>query len=828
MDRDTARQEIRRNWRSIILNYTSTARKKVGGKETYICPFCGHGKNGDGITDNPKSKDGNGIKCFGACDFSGDIIEFIQRATGADYNTALHAAAADLGITIDPYRQSLQGAAANFTAADAQKRVQGDVRGADDKKTAGETKSPQQDVQQPTAASIADYTAYYEQCSKNLSDPAAASYLQARGISPATAAAYRLGYDAAWISPTVVRNQQAKGSNWRPDPTARIILPVSRNHYIARAISQDVKDFAKMNETGGGGTGIFNSGAVYGKKEAVFVTEGIFDALSIIECGGAAVALNSTSNADLFIKQLEQRQTGATLVLCLDNDEPGKKAAAVLKQGLRRLNISYTTADICGSYKDPNEALTGNRAAFEKALQDAEVNVLHGVKVSVLPDPKVSVLPDDKVSASHGVNALLDNKVSATHDISASLDDKVSASHDVAKEAGGADQLPGLLTYSDAVNIFERADDRHLELRSFPAFSAMAKIKVHDSVVLAADTGAGKSSLAINFLNDLNGEYPCIYINLEMDIITVLRRLTAIHSGMELDRIEGYKRDEKTAEAVNISLQAITSRKPLQVIQGVYMLQEIEDIIKKSIRGRDEPTIVIIDHSLLVDTQKHTGSRYDRFTEVSEGLRRVALSNNIVLFVLLQQNRSGKANENERPRNSSLKESGSWENDATQICFLWYDPEDRKKKLLLTKNRSGGNGDFVLNYWKKTQTYTEATGSTVVAQTTGGTPRRQTRREQQSQRLISAYEIAYINTQGRVTIRAIAEAADVTTNTVKTWLKEYGGFIVDGKPIDPAGVDAVVEQQEFIKLTPADHSPFDDPESAKPAAGNGQTVTARF
>lgn len=371
----------------------------------------------------------------------------------------------------------------------------------------------------------------------------------------------------------------------------------------------------------------------------------------------------------------------------------------------------------------------------------------------------------------------------------------------------GADSLQGLLTYDDAVNIFESADDRYIELKSFPQFSATAKIKLHDSVVIAADTGAGKSSLALNFLNDLNEKYPCIYINLEMDAITVLRRLTAIYSGMELDRIEGYKHDEKTAAAVNTTLTAITARQPLQIIQEAYNLQQIEAIIKQSTKGRTAPTIVIIDHSLLVDTQEHSASRYDRFTQVSEGLRKMALKNNIILFVLLQQNRAGKAIDDERPKNSSLKESGSWENDASQICFLWYDPTSAKKKLLLTKNRNGSGGEFTLNYWKKTQTYTEETASADNTRTTtAAMPNRQTKRERQKQKLLNAYETALFRTAGKPTLQAIAEAADVTTSTIKTWLKEYGGFMVDGQPIDPAGIDAVVEQQEFIKLTPADEA----------------------
>lgn len=396
-------------------------------------------------------------------------------------------------------------------------------------------------------------------------------------------------------------------------------------------------------------------------------------------------------------------------------------------------------------------------------------------------------------------------------------------------EGSTGDALPGLLTYSEAVNIFQTADDRYLELKSFPAFSEAAKIQLHDSIVIAADTGVGKSSLAMNFLNDLNEEYPCIYFNLEMSAITVLRRLTAIYSGLLLDRIEGYRHDEQTAAAVNVALKTITSRKPLQIVQGAYLLQEIEKIIKQATADREEPTIVIIDHSLLVDTKERTGSRYDRFTQVSEGLRKIALANNIILFVLLQQNRAGKASDDERPKNSSLKESGSWENDATHICFLWYDPTDRTKKLLLTKNRNGSGGEFALNYWKKIQTYKEASSAAAAVQTAGaGTPGKQTKRERTKQKLLSAYETAYLNTFGRPTLQAMAEAADVTTSTIKAWIKEYGGLIIDGKSVDPAGIDTIVEQQELVKLTPAEETPFDTDEPAKPAEGNGQIITASF
>lgn len=355
MDREQARQEIRQNWRQLITGITSEARQRVNGEASYICPLCGHGTNGDGMTRNPRSKDGSGLKCFG-CNFSGDIIDLYQQTSGADYNTALSLLAQDMGITIDPYRPN---AAADFAPAP---RPTERPQSASAAQTGRNTPAPQNGAQGATeGAEMPDNTAYYRECRERLNDPAAVSYLSARGISTGTAAAYWLGYDP--------KADPAQSGH----PTPRIIIPTSSGHYIGRSIDPATpKQFAKMNNKGGR-PAIFNQRALYAQGvQEVFVTEGAFDALSIIEAGAAAIALNSTSNAETLLKELEQNRTGATLILCLDNDDAGRKAADTLKQGLQRLNISHIAADICGGYKDPNEHLTADKAAFVAAIERAQ------------------------------------------------------------------------------------------------------------------------------------------------------------------------------------------------------------------------------------------------------------------------------------------------------------------------------------------------------------------------------------------------------------------------------------------------------------------------
>ena len=265
----------------------------------------------------------------------------------------------------------------------------------------------------------------------------------------------------------------------------------------------------------------------------------------------------------------------------------------------------------------------------------------------------------------------------------------------------------GLLTLERAISILEAVDDHYLEMPGFPQLSEMLKIKTHDTIVIAADTGAGKSSLALNFLHELQDRYPALYINLEMDEATILQRLVAIHTGIELDEIEGYKHDSYTRSKVNAAISEIVGRKDISLLADVYDLKEIERQIQAVTKDRTEPTIVFIDTGLLVTTANKSASRYERFTQISEELRRISRLNNIVMFVLLQQNRAGKQDEKKEPTNSSLKESGSWENDATKIMFLWDNPETGRKEIAVTKNRSGKTGSIKLNYSPRTQAYSE-------------------------------------------------------------------------------------------------------------------------
>lgn len=385
MDRETARQEVRRNWRVILADISMPARQRVNGEQSYICPLCnnGSGDSGDGITRNPRSKDGNGLKCF-KCGFSGDIIDlYTQYVPGYDFNTSLAELAEyylhetiDAGRperTTEPAKKSDGGAILyDYNGEPLRKATSNPPELSQNPPTVAEATTVKPREQNATQGRTEgergnpDYTEYYRECRKRLEDPRAISYLSARGISEATAAAYYIGFDPEFRSRAAVERAKEAGKN-PPPATPRIIIPTSKESYIAREINPAAK-IRYLNE---GTPGIFNEKALFTQEvKAVFITEGAFDALSFLEAGFPAAALNSAANAQAFIDKLEKRKPKAKIILCMDGDEAGKKAAANLAAGLNRMNIPFTMADkaILNGHKDANEALVADREAFVDAV----------------------------------------------------------------------------------------------------------------------------------------------------------------------------------------------------------------------------------------------------------------------------------------------------------------------------------------------------------------------------------------------------------------------------------------------------------------------------
>ena len=322
--------------------------KKNNGSSLYNCLFCGSGQGKSHTGAVKYYQNTNTCHCF-SCDKTFDVFDLeankMNLDVKRDFKTIISLLANELNLTIESHQEP-QKKGSNITAPQKQevpKIAPNDV-----------TEAPKE---------RANYITYYEECQARIENEAAVNYLQSRGISLETARLMGLGFDEA-ADPVNNPGNIAKSKY----PTARIIAPVNQDYYIARAIepNAELKAPNPKRELGGGEPALLNEAYLYDKDYGIiFITEGLFDCLSLIELEKPAIALNSTSNADKLIKLLEDKPTNATLILCLDNDEPGKKATEKLKASLDKLQIEYIEAtSICGTYKDPNESLINDREQF--------------------------------------------------------------------------------------------------------------------------------------------------------------------------------------------------------------------------------------------------------------------------------------------------------------------------------------------------------------------------------------------------------------------------------------------------------------------------------
>lgn len=370
---DDAKKEVKERWREILPKYAAPAKGKANGEPSFICPFCGHGKGGDGLTYNPASKPGvYGLKCFG-CGWSGDIINLVGQNKGASFMESLKICCEDIGIVLAKSRQQDNGVFGwdDEIEAASRKATESPQQPERVEKSQEETQKAAQATTAPEKATP-DYKAYLDRCRQELQGDGGAWAREwnevGRGISAETLLSCGAGFDPAGDPANAPGAMTDAGKRY---PAPYMIFPTSSGGYSARRM--DGRE--ECEKIKAGPAGFFPADALQRERPGgcIVITEGPHDALSIYEAGYCALALCSANSPKPLLEALEREPLAdkPTFVLALDNDAAGKGATETLKTGLQRLGYFYIAANISGKYKDPNAALQGDRDAFAAAVAQA-------------------------------------------------------------------------------------------------------------------------------------------------------------------------------------------------------------------------------------------------------------------------------------------------------------------------------------------------------------------------------------------------------------------------------------------------------------------------
>lgn len=244
---------------------------------------------------------------------------------------------------------------------------------------------------------------------------------------------------------------------------------------------------------------------------------------------------------------------------------------------------------------------------------------------------------------------------------------------------------------------------KHKNNIKFTRFSNLEKklnLKENDFVILAGATGVGKSGIAINLLDDLSRNYPCVYFNFEMVEEELYQRLISINSKLNQKMLESYETlPQKNMNVVNDAIDDI-SKRHIDIINHSSTLDKLRSFIMSY--KSDKHFIVFVDHVGLIGVRAKNS--YEKMTEVAKELRKMSLDNNCTIIGLCQLNREATKNA-KQPNLSMLRDSGELEQSASKVIFVWKNEKDCAEDyyLVIEKNRSGPKSIIPIGYNKDNQ-----------------------------------------------------------------------------------------------------------------------------
>ena len=244
---------------------------------------------------------------------------------------------------------------------------------------------------------------------------------------------------------------------------------------------------------------------------------------------------------------------------------------------------------------------------------------------------------------------------------------------------------------------------KHKNNIKFTRFTILEKklnLKENDFVILAGATGVGKSGIAINLMDDLSRNYPCVYFNFEMVEEELYQRLISINSKLNQKMLESYETlPQKNMSVVNDAIDDI-SKRHIDIINHSSTLDKLRSFIMSY--KSDKHFIVFVDHVGLIGVRAKNS--YEKMTEVAKELRKMSLDNNCTIIGLCQLNREATKNA-KQPNLSMLRDSGELEQSASKVIFVWKNEKDCAEDyyLVIEKNRSGPKSIIPIGYNKENQ-----------------------------------------------------------------------------------------------------------------------------
>jgi replicative DNA helicase len=246
---------------------------------------------------------------------------------------------------------------------------------------------------------------------------------------------------------------------------------------------------------------------------------------------------------------------------------------------------------------------------------------------------------------------------------------------------------------------FDRLDELHKKgegLRGIPTGfkdldDALAGMQASNLLILAARPGVGKTALVLNIAQNIAviHKIPVGFFSLEMSKEELVDRLLVSQADIDAWKLKTGKLDEDDFTKLSNAMGELAEA-PLYIDDTPAL--SILEMRTKARRLQVETglEVLVVDY-LQLARSRQLENRVQEVSEISQGLKNLARELKIPVLAVSQLSRAVEQRGTRKPQLADLRESGSIEQDADVVMFIWREEEDNMENVTLdiAKHRNG-------------------------------------------------------------------------------------------------------------------------------------------
>ena len=291
--------------------------------------------------------------------------------------------------------------------------------------------------------------------------------------------------------------------------------------------------------------------------------------------------------------------------------------------------------------------------------------------------------------------------------------DSYQSKLDALIESGSADEKPATmsdaLSYTlDKIEEIQRKGGGITGLSS--GYADLDKLtsgfQPADMIVIAGRPSMGKTTIAMNIADHVaqtSGKHVLVF-SLEMPKDQLMRRLLASNGLVSMNHLNNADLSDEDWGRLSMATGKLMESKMLIDDAGGLTPAEMRSRAKKA-HKENELGLIVIDYLGKLRVPSLANNRNLEISEISQSVKELAKELNIPVIVLSQLNRGLEQRADKRPVNSDLRDSGSIEQDADLIMFVYRDevyrddsPDKGTAEIIIGKQRNGPLGKVRLTF----------------------------------------------------------------------------------------------------------------------------------